>query len=75
MEKLRHLLTSPSQIILDLGADPQEVWRQIGQDIKAMIAAGIPEDMVIDAMTSKIQQFEVTDADTDTGNGTPKKSA
>ena len=59
VEQIRHFLVSPSQVIRDLGRDPQEVWRQIAQDIESMKKAGIPEELILDALSNQIQQFEV----------------
>jgi len=47
-----NLLTSPGQIIRDRGRDPQSVWEEIAQDIAAMRAAGIPENIIEAAMAS-----------------------
>ena len=66
VEQIRHFLTSPSQVIRDLGRDPQEVWRQIAQDIESMKKAGIPEELILDALSNQIQQFEVDDGETET---------
>ena len=63
VEQIRHFLVSPSQVIRDLGRDPQEVWRQIAQDIESMRAAGIPEELIMDALSNQIQQFEVDGED------------
>ena len=63
VEQIRHFLVSPSQVIRDLGRDPQEVWRQIAQDIESMKKAGIPEELILDALSNQIQQFEVDSED------------
>ena len=70
VEQIRHFLASPSQIIRDLGRDPQEVWRQIAQDIESMKKAGIPEELILDALSNQIQQFEV-----DTGDETSSQKS
>lgn len=48
VESKNHLLASPSQIILDSGRDPMDVWRESARDVRAMIdayvAEGIPEE-------------------------------
>lgn len=41
-----NLLTSPSQIIREQGADPDTVWRNFAQDIASMRAAGIPDQYI-----------------------------
>ena len=41
-----NLLASPGQIIRDRGRDPSAVWQEIGRDIEAMKAAGIPDDYI-----------------------------
>ena len=56
-EQIQNLLISPSQVIRDLGRDPEEVWRQTAQDIESMKAAGIPEALVIDIFAKQITQF------------------
>ena len=43
-----NLLSSPSELIREQGKDPHEVWAEIGADVEAMRAAGIP-DVVIAA--------------------------
>ena len=68
VEQIRHFLISPSQVIRDLGRDPQEVWRQIAEDIKSMKDADIPEKLIWDILSSKIQQFEVADGETEPTN-------
>lgn len=73
VEQIRHFLVSPSQIIRDLGRDPQEVWRQIAQDIESMKKAGIPEELILDALSNKIQQFEVDSEDEAQSQKTQKK--
>jgi capsid protein len=41
-----NLLASPGQIIRDRGRDPNSVWQEIGRDIEAMRAAGIPDEYI-----------------------------
>lgn len=41
---IRGGLTSTSQVILEQGRDPQDVFREIAQDLKEMQASGIPND-------------------------------
>ena len=38
-----------SQVIRELSGDPQEVWSQIAEDIKATEQAGIPQELILDA--------------------------
>lgn len=40
-------LKSPSQIIKDMGGDPDEVWKSIAQDIEVMKDIGLPEEFVL----------------------------
>lgn len=49
-----NLLMSPGQIIRDWGRDPKEVWTEFGDDIKEMIAAGIPENLVLATISEKL---------------------
>lgn len=48
VESKNHLLASPSQIILESGRDPMDVWQESARDVRAMIdayvAEGIPQD-------------------------------
>ena len=46
VDSKNNLLTTPSQIIREQGRDPAAVWHEFGADIKAMLAAGIPEEYV-----------------------------
>ena len=39
-------LKSPSQIIKEMGGDPEEVWKSIKQDIETMEGMGLPEEFV-----------------------------
>ena len=79
-EQIKNLLISPSQVIRDLGRDPEEVWRQIAQDIESMKAAGIDEALIIDIFASQITQFyedkemENDNSSTAKKSGTSKKS-
>jgi lambda family phage portal protein len=43
---VRNLHKSPSEVIRELGRDPDTVWREVAGDIAAMRAAGIPEEMI-----------------------------
>lgn len=45
-----NLLASFSQLIRERGKDPEEVWREIGEDISAMRKAGIPDEFIAAAM-------------------------
>ena len=45
-----NLLASPGQIIRDRGRDPAAVWQEIGRDIEAMRAAGIPDEYITIAL-------------------------
>lgn len=49
-----NLLASPGELIRESGRDPEKVWQEIGDDIKAMKAAGIPDDIIQLAMGLKI---------------------
>lgn len=72
-EQIKNMLISPSQVIRDLGRDPEEVWRQVAQDIESMKAAGIPEALVIDIFAKQITQFyEDKEIENDNAS-TPKK--
>lgn len=55
IEQKNNLMGSFGQFIRDQGRDPQEVWREIAEDIAQMRAAGIPEDYVLQAMGQKLQ--------------------
>jgi len=44
--EVRGGFTSPSQVIIEQGRDPETVFQQIADDIEQMKAAGIPEDFV-----------------------------
>ena len=39
-------LKSPSQIIKEMGGDPEEVWKSVKQDIEVMKGMGLPEEFV-----------------------------
>lgn len=41
-----NFITSPSKLIRERGGDPDQVWSEVGQDIQAMKAAGIPDDFI-----------------------------
>ena len=71
---MKDLTVSPSQLIREMGKDPQEVFAQIGEDIKQMVQAGIPDDIVKDAFSSKLQQVEV-EKDGESAESSNKKSA
>ncbi|WP_323162854.1 phage portal protein [Stenotrophomonas maltophilia] len=45
-----NLLESPSQLIREEGRDPDQVFAEIGQDIKAMQEAGIPLEVIAASM-------------------------
>jgi lambda family phage portal protein len=49
-----NLLTSPGQIIRDTGRDPDTVWREMAADIAAMRAAGIPDEIITQAMGQRV---------------------
>jgi lambda family phage portal protein len=49
-----NLLASPGALIREQGRDPEAVWQEIGDDIKAMKAAGIPENIIELAMGLKL---------------------
>lgn len=49
-----NLLASPSLLIREQGKDPDEVWAQIGEDVKAMRAAGIPDEVIALSMGQKL---------------------
>jgi len=46
LESIRGGLTSISQVIREQGRDPETVFQEFAADIKAMKAAGIPDDVV-----------------------------
>lgn len=48
-----NLLTAPSTLIRDQGKDPEKVWRAYGEDIQAMVAAGIPMELIAISMGRK----------------------
>ena len=39
-------LKSPSQIIKEMGGDPEEVWKSIKQDRDVMLGLGLPEEFI-----------------------------
>lgn len=45
-----NLLESPSQLIREEGRDPDQVFVEIGQDIQAMLSAGIPMEVIAASM-------------------------
>lgn len=45
-----NLLTSPSEIIRRRGDDPDTTWRTFAADIKAMRAAGVPDEFIMAAV-------------------------
>lgn len=47
IESIRAGLTSVSQVIRDQGRDPETVFIELAEDIKAMVAAGIKEEIVM----------------------------
>lgn len=49
-----NLLASPGSLIREQGRDPATVWQEIGDDIKAMKEAGIPDDIIQLAMGLKL---------------------
>lgn len=49
-----NLLASPSEIIRESGRDPGVVFQEIGEDIKAMKAAEIPDEVIMMAMGQKL---------------------
>lgn len=59
---IRGGLTSTSQVILEQGRDPQDVFREIAQDLKEMQASGIPNDYL---------KYLLYGADLTTANTTP----
>jgi len=50
-----NMLTSPSQLIREQGRDPEQVFQEFGQDLKAMRAAGIPDAIIASALGQKVQ--------------------
>lgn len=49
-----NLLASPGALIREQGRDPAAVWQEIGDDIKAMKEAGIPDNIIELAMGLKV---------------------
>jgi lambda family phage portal protein len=58
-----NLLASPGALIREQGRDPETVWQEWGEDIRAMKAAGIPDEFIKLAMGQKLAPA----ADNDTG--------
>lgn len=56
VESKNNLLKSPGELIREGGRDPATVYAEIADDIKAMQAAGIPEDFIKMAMGQKIAE-------------------
>lgn len=46
--RIQNLLLAPSEIIRQRGGDPQQIWKQIADDINDMLEAGIPQEFVHD---------------------------
>jgi len=49
-----NLLASFSQLIRERGKDPEHVWQEIAEDIKAMQSAGIPYEFIVSSMNQKL---------------------
>lgn len=49
-----NLLASPGALIREAGRDPSVVWQEVGEDIKAMREAGIPDEFIMMAMGQKL---------------------
>lgn len=49
-----NMMTSVSQLIREAGGEPEQVFAEIGEDIKAMKKAGIPEAVIVAAMGQKL---------------------
>ncbi len=49
-----NLLASPGALIRESGKDPSQVWREVGEDIAAMRAAGIPDEIIALSMGQKV---------------------
>jgi lambda family phage portal protein len=49
-----NLLASPGELIRESGRDPTVVFQEIGEDIKAMREAGIPDEFIMMAMGQKM---------------------
>lgn len=56
-----NLLASPGQIIRDRGRDPSAVWQEIGRDIEAMRAAGIPDEYIQIALGMQLAAPDAAD--------------
>lgn len=54
VESKNHLLASPSQIILESGRDPMDVWRESARDVRAMIDAYVAEGIAEDKATEMV---------------------
>ena len=53
-ESKNNFLASPGQLIRETGRDPQTVWREVGRDIQEMKKAGIPEELILAALSPKL---------------------
>jgi lambda family phage portal protein len=53
IDSIRAGLNSPSQVIREQGRDPETVFAEFAEDLKAMEAAGIPKDIIMAFMFSK----------------------
>lgn len=51
-------LKAPSQIIKEMGGDPEEVWQTIKQDIDTMEAKGIPREIIMGIFAEKAPTVE-----------------
>lgn len=59
-----NLLTAPSEIIRRRGEDPDTTWRTYAADIKAMQAAGVPEQFIMAAVLG-VQPAPTTPTDSE----------
>ena len=51
-------LKAPSQIIKEMGGDPEETWQTIAQDIETMKAKGIKEEIIMGIFAEKAPTVE-----------------
>lgn len=54
IEMKNNLMGSFGQFIRDQGRDPDQVWKEVAQDIEQMRAAGIPDEYIKQAMGQKM---------------------
>lgn len=73
IEAIRAGLTTVSQVIREQGRDPEAVFTEYAEDIKAMKAAGIPDDLITAFLVGEVPPPEPEPANDTTSK--PEKAA